>query len=75
MRRHCAGSMPKRWWRFELVEAATGERPVVKALFDRFDRLRLFALLLWALPFAVLLPLGAFWLLASGDRCPGGWQR
>ena len=29
----------------------------MKALFDRFDRLRLFALLLWALPFAALLPL------------------
>ncbi len=38
----------------------------MKALFDRFDRLRLFALLLWALPFAVLLPLGAFWLWQVG---------
>ena len=38
----------------------------MKALFDRFDRLRLFALLLWALPFAALLPLGAFWLWQAG---------
>ena len=38
----------------------------MKALLDRFDRLRLFALLLWALPFAALLPLGAFWLWQVG---------
>lgn len=34
----------------------------MKALFSRLDRLRLVALLLWALPVAALLPLGAFWL-------------
>lgn len=34
----------------------------MKILFDRIDRLRLVALLLWALPVVALLPLGAFWL-------------
>ena len=33
---------------------------------ERLDRLRLAALLLWALPVAALLPLGAFWLWRSG---------
>ncbi|MCB1921852.1 MAG: GTP-binding protein HSR1, partial [Candidatus Competibacteraceae bacterium] len=35
-------------------------------LFNRLDRLRLIALLLWALPIAALLPLGAFWLWQTG---------
>ena len=35
-------------------------------LFNRLDRLRLTALLLWALPVAALLPLGAFWLWQTG---------
>jgi len=34
----------------------------MKALFNRLDRLRLLALLLWALPVAALVPLGIFWL-------------
>ena len=38
----------------------------MKALFDRLDRLRLIALLLWVLPVAALLPLGAFWLWQNG---------
>ncbi len=38
----------------------------MKTLFDRLDRLRLTALLLWALPFVVLPPLGAFWLWQAG---------
>jgi predicted GTPase len=37
----------------------------VNVLFGRLDRLRLAALLLWALPVAVLLPLGVFWLWQS----------
>jgi predicted GTPase len=35
-------------------------------LFNRLDRLRLIALLLWALPIVALLPLGAFWLWQTG---------
>ncbi|MDG4598247.1 MAG: 50S ribosome-binding GTPase [Candidatus Contendobacter sp.] len=34
----------------------------MKALFNRLDRLRVAALLLWALPVVALLPLGLFWL-------------
>ncbi len=34
----------------------------MKALFKPFDRLRVLALLLWALPVVALLPLGLFWL-------------
>ncbi|MDG4550415.1 MAG: 50S ribosome-binding GTPase [Candidatus Contendobacter sp.] len=34
----------------------------MKALFNRLGRLRMLALLLWALPVAALLPLGLFWL-------------
>ncbi len=34
----------------------------MKTLFNRLDRLRLLALLLWALPVMALLPLGLFWL-------------
>lgn len=34
--------------------------------FKRIDRLRLTALLLWALPVVALLPLGLFWLWRSG---------
>ncbi len=34
----------------------------MKTLFNRFDRLRLAALLLWALPVIALLPLGIVWL-------------
>ena len=34
----------------------------MKTLFNRLDRLRLLALLLWALPVAALIPLGVFWL-------------
>ena len=34
----------------------------MKRLLDRIDRLRLAALLFWALPVVALLPLGAFWL-------------
>jgi predicted GTPase len=34
----------------------------LKALFKQFDRLRVLALLLWALPVVALLPLGLFWL-------------
>ncbi len=34
----------------------------MKTLFDRLDRLRVLALLLWALPVAALVPLGLFWL-------------
>lgn len=34
----------------------------MKTLFDRFDRLRLTALLLWTLPVLALLPLGLIWL-------------
>ncbi len=34
----------------------------MKTLFNRLDRLRMLALLLWALPVAVLVPLGLFWL-------------
>ena len=34
----------------------------MKTLFNRLDRLRLLALLLWALPIAALVPLGVFWL-------------
>ncbi|MCB1776086.1 MAG: 50S ribosome-binding GTPase [Candidatus Competibacteraceae bacterium] len=34
--------------------------------FNRLNRLRLIALLLWALPVAALLPLGAFWLWQTG---------
>ena len=34
----------------------------MKTLFTRFDRLRLAALLLWALPVIALLPLGILWL-------------
>ncbi|MGA7982373.1 MAG: GTPase domain-containing protein [Chromatiaceae bacterium] len=35
-------------------------------MLSRSDRLRLFALLLWALPLAVLLPLGLWWLWQNG---------
>lgn len=35
-------------------------------LFKRLDRLRLIALLLWALPVAVLPPLGVYWLWQEG---------
>ncbi len=38
----------------------------MKTLFDRLDRLRLTALLLWALPVVALLPLGGFWLWQAG---------
>ncbi|MDG4554896.1 MAG: 50S ribosome-binding GTPase [Candidatus Competibacter sp.] len=34
----------------------------MKTLFNRFDRLRVLALLLWALPVVALVPLGLFWL-------------
>ncbi len=34
----------------------------MKRWFNRLDRLRLLALLLWALPILALLPIGAFWL-------------
>jgi predicted GTPase len=34
----------------------------MKTLFNRLDRLRLLALLLWALPVVALVPLGLFWL-------------
>ena len=34
----------------------------MKSWFDRLDRLRVLALLLWALPVAALVPLGVFWL-------------
>lgn len=34
----------------------------MKTLFNRLDRLRLLALLLWTLPVAALAPLGVFWL-------------
>ncbi|MDS4070792.1 MAG: GTP-binding protein HSR1, partial [Candidatus Competibacter sp.] len=37
----------------------------MKALFNQLDRLRLVALLLWALPVAALLPLGMLWLWQS----------
>ena len=36
-------------------------------MFNRFDRLRLIALLLWTLPVAALLPLGLLWLWQSGN--------
>jgi uncharacterized protein len=36
-------------------------------MFDRIDRLRLIALLLWLLPVIALLPLGAWWLWQSGN--------
>lgn len=35
-------------------------------MFSRSDRLRLFALLLWAVPLAALLPLGLWWLWQNG---------
>ena len=35
-------------------------------MFTRSDRLRLFALLLWAVPLAALLPLGLWWLWQNG---------
>ena len=35
-------------------------------MLNRSDRLRLFALLLWALPVAALLPLGLWWLWQNG---------
>ena len=35
-------------------------------MLNRADRLRLFALLLWALPVAALLPLGVWWLWQNG---------
>ncbi len=35
-------------------------------MLNRFDRLRLLALLLWALPIAALLPLGTWWLWQNG---------
>jgi predicted GTPase len=35
-------------------------------MLSRTDRLRLFALLLWAMPIAMLLPLGAWWLWQNG---------
>ncbi|QQS54708.1 MAG: GTPase domain-containing protein [Candidatus Competibacteraceae bacterium] len=38
----------------------------MKTAFPRLDRLRLTALLLWALPVAALLPLGGFWLWQAG---------
>lgn len=34
----------------------------MKALFSRIDRFRLLALVLWAVPFVALLPLGVLWL-------------
>ncbi|MBS1222715.1 MAG: hypothetical protein H6R23_2335 [Proteobacteria bacterium] len=34
----------------------------MKSWFNRLDRLRVLALLLWALPVVALLPLGLFWL-------------
>ena len=47
-------------------EKGLGERALtVKQLFNRIDRLRLAALLLWTLPIVALLPLGAFWLWQS----------
>ena len=36
-------------------------------MFDRIDRLRLIALLVWLLPIAALLPLGTWWLWQSGN--------
>ena len=36
-------------------------------MFNRIDRLRLIALLLWTLPVAALLPLGLLWLWQSGN--------
>ena len=36
-------------------------------MFDRIDRLRLIALLLWLLPVIALLPLGTWWLWQSGN--------
>lgn len=38
----------------------------MKAIIDRIDRLRLLALLLWAVPIAALLPLGLLWLWQLG---------
>lgn len=43
----------------------------MKALFNRLDRLRLLALLLWALPILVLPPLGMLWLWQS--QALAGW--
>ena len=43
----------------------------MKTLFDRLDRWRLLALLLWALPILALLPLGLFWLWRA--EALSGW--
>ena len=39
-------------------------------LFSRIDRLRLLALLMWALPLVALLPLGMLWLWQSSAYLP-----
>ncbi|MBK8753509.1 MAG: 50S ribosome-binding GTPase [Candidatus Competibacteraceae bacterium] len=43
----------------------------MKTLFNRFDRLRLLALSVWALPLIALLPLGMLWLWQS--KVLSGW--